>query len=325
MKLPRWARAQKKRKEAKRWRLVKTIFLLIGLVLILGIGYRIWGSFSACVWDSKSRLTLALNTEPLLIVSFAPSEKSLTFLSFPGKTYIEAIHGYGFYKTESLWQLGELENNGGEILMGSFQEYLGVPVDAFVSQPGLEIETDRIKESYLRLLQSLFLGEGVTNLTRWDLWRLWWGIRKVRFDKINVLDIQETDAVREVILPDGSEALESDPLCLDRLVNRFFSDQRIRNEDLKVGVFNATGYSGLAKRAARLINNLGGQVVEVGDWPQTEASCLIKGNRQLAKAFLVKKLSQVFHCQYKTEEEGESSVDISLILGEDYWQKLTAR
>lgn len=327
MRLPRWKKEQKQRKEKKRFRLARNLFFLICLILLSAIGYQVWGSLRKSLWDGKSRLTLALNSTPILVASFEPSEKTLNFLSIPPNTYIEIIHGYGFYKAESIWRLGELEKCAGELLLGSLQEYLGVPVDGYASASGIryQVSSDKIKESFLAIIYSLLRGEGETSLTRWDLIRLWWGIKGVRFDKVRLVDLEKTNIVEETILPDGTPALIPDPLRLDQLMVQLFSDRRIKEEGLAIGAYNSTDYPGLAKKVARIINNISGQVIEVGDWEVGSGKCEVRGGKQLANTYTGKKLIKIFNCQYGGPEMGESQAEIAIILGQDYWQKLNQR
>lgn len=335
MRLPRWRKEQKQRKERKRFHLARNIFLVICLVLLLGVSYQVWGSFRKSLWDGKSRLTVALNSTPILLASYDPVEKTLNFLAIPPNTYIETIHGYGFYKAESIWRLGELEKHGGELLAGSLQEYLGVPIDVYASINNLEFiinNSEELGDFLAEAIMKLFRYGGNTNLTRWDLVRLWWGIRGVRFDKTKLIDLGETNAVEEITLPDETRALEPDPLRLDQLVAKLFSDRRIKEEGFSIGVYNNTQYPGLAKKAARIINNIGGQVIEVRDWeirsekPQPRQTglgkCEVRSEKKSASAYTVRKLIKIFDCQYGGREMGESRVEVAVILGEDYWRKL---
>jgi len=324
MRLPRWKKEQKQRKEKKRFRLARNLFLLICLALLLGTSYQAWGSLRKSLWDGKSRLTFALNSTSILVASFDPGEKTLNFLSIPPNTYIETIHGYGFYKVESIFRLGELEKNGGQLLAGSLQEYLGVPIDAYasVSSVKCQVSSIKVKDSFLAVIQFLLRGEGETNLTRWDLVRLWWGARRVRFDKINLIDLGETNAVSETTLPDGTLALEPDPLRLDQLVAKLYSDRRIKEEGISISVHNSTQYPGLAKKAARLINNIGGQVIEVRDWQVRAGKCEVRGEKKSVNTYTARKLIKIFACQYGGSQMGESQGEIAVILGQDYWQKL---
>lgn len=326
MRLPRWKKDQRKRKEKKRFTFARNIFLIICLSLFLGVGFKAWGSFKESIWDGKSRLTLTLDSNPILVASFDPGDKTLNFLSIPPHTYLEVIHGYGFYKAESIWKLGELEKGGGELLAGSLQEYLGVPVDGWVTTRLLKTQAStegtEMKSFFLNNLVELIKNGDGANLTRWDLVRLWWGVRGVRFDKTKLVDLGKTNAVAEVTLPDGTIALEPDPLRLDQLVTRLFSDKKIKKEALSIGVYNATEYPGLAKKAARIIDNIGGQVIEVGDWKMRSEKCEVRGEKKLANTYTARKLLKIFDCQYGNGEMGESRAEIAIILGQDYWRKL---
>lgn len=324
MRLPGWKKAQKKQQQKKASLVFKKAIVLVFVLLFFGLGYQLWRTFQGSSWDGQNRLTFSLNAEPMLVISFNPLEKTMVILSLPGETYLEAIGGYGFYKAESLWALGELEDWPGELLAGSLQEYLGAPVEAYASGVDFQWQADQPKKSCLALIKSLFWGQGVTNLTKGDLVRLWLGVNQVRFDRISLVRLEETEAVKEITLADGTQALESSPLYLDRLISQLLVDQGIRAEDLSIGVFNAAGKPGLAKRAARLVNNFGGQVIEVGDWGETMANCQIRSRPELKRSYTVRKLSQIFNCQ-SSRQPTEGQVEVSLILGENYWQDLMGK
>ena len=132
-KLPRWQRRQKERKKHKTRGVVHKALLIIFLILLIGMGWKVYTSISKSVWDGENQFNIAINSQPVLVVSFNPAEKSLNVLVIPDGTFIETIHGYGPYRVESIYRLGELNKNGGELLSGSLQEYLGVPIDAYAS------------------------------------------------------------------------------------------------------------------------------------------------------------------------------------------------
>jgi len=332
MKLPSWQKAQRRQKVKRRFASVRKILGLIGLVLLLGGGIQFWRSWQQGLWNGRERLTLVFDATPVLVVSFDPEPKTLSLLLIPRETYIQTIHGYGAYRLGSIFQLGELEGYGGELLAGSLEEYLGTPVQAYANLAVTCPETAgqvkavaRCQKNLLTALRSLLNGNGQTNLTKWDLVRLWWGIRGVRFDKIRRLDLQETGLVKEITLPDETTALTVDPHQLDRLVADWFADTSLKREDLSIGVFNATDHPGLAQRAARLISNLGGRVVEVGDWQEKEEECQLRCQPSILKKETARRLLSLFHCRYGGEQIEEKQAAIILILGENYWRKLTEK
>jgi len=328
--LPSWRKQQKVQKTRRIKTVIRFTLLGIVLVLLIGIGFKIYRSIAKSVWDGQSQLNLAINPsiadQPVLIAAFNPEEKSLNVLLIPPRTFIETIHGYGPYRVESIYRLGELNKKGGELFQGSLQEYLGIPVDAFASISNFEFPiSNETKNSLSELLVGL-LKSGKTNLTKWDVIRLWWSLRNIRQDKVNLVDLGQTSASQEVDLLDGTKANKIDTERLELIMSQFFVDKKLKQEDLTVAVLNGTNHAGLANKVATLIKNIGGQVMTVGDTENGQGEslrqCQIKSEKKYKNSYTVRKLSHVFDCQWEGEPMAEQRANLVLIVGKSYWEKL---
>ncbi len=302
---------------------MKKLGIIILVALLAVIGTKIYGSFSKSIWDGKSRLNLVLANEKVSIFSLNPSQRTAVFLSIPPQTFVDVIHGYDLYRVETIYKLGELENHrGGELLADSLQENLGIPIDGYASISNIKYQISKnIKTSILDCLKFL-LRNGQTNLTKWDLLRLWWETRKVRQDKIAVVELQEKNVLKEVVLADGSKGFEIEKEKMDKIVQKIFKDQKFRQEDLPIAVLNSTSYSGLAERGARIIKNIGGRVVQIGNMENGKSKCEVKSKKARQKSYTVKKLLKIFNCRWGGEDLADYRAEVVLILAEDYWKKL---
>lgn len=294
----------------------KRLPICLFFLLLIVFGYKIYGSLSKSIWDGQNRLNLVFNPpaggQPVLVASFNPEGKSVSILIIPNGTLIETIEGHGEYRVESLYRLGELENKGWELLSGSIQEYLGIPIDAYASISNLAPPAPRESKDFILASLRFLIGNGETNLTRWDLTRLWWGIKGVREDKINIINLEETGASVEVILPDGTKASKVDPQRLEQIASQFFVDEKIKKEDLTIVVLNATDQPGLANKGARLIRNIGGRVVGIGDTENEK--CEIRSGKKHKNTYTVRKLSRIFNCRWEGEDLENQRAEIVLIL-----------
>lgn len=321
---------------------MKKALFLIFLIILIGLGYKIYGVWHQRLWYGQNRLNLVVETQPIFVVSLAPGEK-LAILLIPDDTFVEVIRDFGFYRIKSIYNLGELyesnevtkynlgqlEGRGGELLLGSTQEFLGVPLDGYALMENLKLKVGQDGETVKKLLLSqiwLLLKSGhKTNLTAWDLIVFWWQLKKIRPSKITLVDLGQLDVCSETTLADGSRAVKADLERLNQVVSQLFEDEKIGVEDLAISVLNGTGRPGLAKRGARLISNLGGQVVEIGDWQPAVSNCQLRGAKPQVKSYTAQKLKSIFNCQWSTEDLAGHRADLVVILGEDYWQKLNAR
>ena len=93
---------------------------------------------------------------------------------------------------------------------------------------------------------SAYRVEGKTNLSWWDSLRINW------FNRTKAFQTSRLD-------------LSGQMGRIDQIVNESLFDQVIAREAVPVAVLNATGVAGEANQVARLITNLGGQVVTIGN------------------------------------------------------------
>jgi len=312
-----------KKKKKRKW--LALIFLLILLGLLIFGFFKIFRSVGRSLWDGKSQFNLVINSQPVMVASFDYQEKNINLLLIPDGTLVEAIHGYGPYRIESLYKLGEMKGQGGNLLAGSLQEYFGLNLDGYLTGTQYQPEKMKIKNFLLNQFFEALRGREKTNLSRWDLLRIWWQVRKIREDKITVVDLAQTSASQEVELSDGSLARKIEPERLTRIINQFFIDEGFKKEDLTIAVLNKTEHFGLANNASEIINNIGGRVVQIGSLhDQVEASgdCEIKSEKKYRNSYTIEKLKQIFDCHWSEGEENEQRAKILLLVGEDYWAKL---
>jgi hypothetical protein len=328
--LPRWRQEQKERKTNKTLRFVLACLLLIILIILVGFGYKIYGTLSRSIWDGKNQINLVFNStitgQPVLVASFNPQEKSLNTLIIPGETLVEVIQGYGLYRVESIYSLGELEGKGGLLLAGSIQEYFGLPIDGWVaghkSKRSVNLVTGAAgsRNYFIDIIVESLKEESRTNLARWDLVRLWWEIRGVRQDRIKMVDLGETSASEEVVLPDGTKAIKIDPQHLEQIISEVAVDEKIRKEDLAIAVLNATNQPGLATKGSRLIRNIGGRVIGIGEtenfqFPISNFQCQIRSKKNYKNSYTVKRLSKIFNCDWGGEDLEGQRAQVVLIIG----------
>ncbi|MCJ7804116.1 LCP family protein [Patescibacteria group bacterium] len=324
-KLSSWRRKQIQDNKKTKLRITKLVFIIIIIIILSGLSFKIFRSVGKSLWDGKGQFNLVINSQPVMVVSFDYPEKNINLLSIPDGTFVEAIHGYGPYRIESLYKLGEIKGNGGGLLAGSLQEYFGINLEGYLTGDKYQPDNMKIKNFLLNQFFDALRGRGKTNLSRWDLLRIWWQVKKIREDKIIVVDLAQTSASQEVDLPDGSKAIKIEPERLTRIISQFFIDEEFKKEDLTITVLNKTEHLGLANNASKIINNIGGRVIQISslhDQTGTNGSCEIKSEKKYKNSYTVEKLKQIFDCHWSEGEENEQRARILLLVGEDYWARL---
>lgn len=265
----------------------------------------------------------------LTVLSFDPIENSLSVISVPVEASVEAAAGYGRNKISSLYALGEITEPkmNVDMVVRSLSSSLAIPIDAYVltdvsgfeelsSEMGQSFTLDEVDSVFTvrflpKTLALLRLSRKNlrTNLDLYEVTRMVRFMLKVRSDKIITLKLDRSDL--------------EDYEVLDGKLADFVLDNQIAGERLKVQVLNGTLIDGLAGRAARQIENLGAEVLSVGNAePQNQKLSVLISNDLNSSTF--RRLKEIFKItQVRGSVEGiEERADITLILGLDISDRL---
>ncbi|MBI2431219.1 MAG: LytR C-terminal domain-containing protein [Candidatus Levybacteria bacterium] len=215
-----------KKKQDANNKTLRMAFVFIALVLSLIVGSyasKIFQIAKESLFDGSHRLTVLFEHT---VISFAPWEKSISVLEVE---MVEKVN----YQTLSVM--------------------LGLPIDGFVisSHPFEPVKESR---QVLSLLWRGFIKQDSleTNLTTFDFARLWLFTRftpSYQFVKKDYRVISLDDVLSDT--------------QLDKLMASLFLDVALSEEKVSIYIVNASGVTGLGNRIARLLTNVGGNVVAV--------------------------------------------------------------
>lgn len=259
------------------------------------------------VSDIKSNSPRTLN---LGLVSFNPTQGLFTTVSIPAS--------YG--KLEELYGLGEINASEGGVGLAAqeVQNLLGVPIDGYlvIDHAGLNElaslfpEVSGVKETLvlssifkLPQLWAIVQSSAKISLDITGIARVVWYLLQVRVDRI-----------ADLALP---PELLADPPNLDRKLSPYLRDDYLAAEHLKIQVFNGSNKSGLASSAARVIRNIGGEVIRVGNFERQD---LVKGYLLMEDgSYTASRLAKIFGVSDSRppREGSESRANITLILGSE--------
>jgi len=281
----------------------KRIIILFSAFLLLGLGKRIF-NWSRGNWDGKAQISLAIetNTGKILIFILTPAKNMSTVVIVPGESIVETPW-FGAYQAKKLSLLAKQEGTP-SVFSRSLAYFLGMPIDRGFIETNLSVDQYDKKTIRSKLRRFFSPFRSIDNLRIWH----WLGSREHVWKIINLVDFG-----RETSLPDGSSVLVVDTKAISDRFWELFTDPMIKNEDIPVSVFNSGEVSGLAEKAAIIIRNFGGRVVEVADRKmEEEEECLI-----LISGFVpehtatVRRLESVFGCRSKVgEREGIGDIQI---------------
>jgi hypothetical protein len=298
--------------------MVRKIITALIVVLIL---------FSVVVWvrtsHSPVRNSIVFIGDPIVIVSWESSRSQYVMLTIPSTVQIDALHGYGQYSIASLWNLDAIEKRRGAIFLPSLTENFAVPIGWYSTTAGVVGDTNegvvqsiKSKLSFLSLAKSVFTHS--SSLTVVDLIAVWRATRAIDASTTRILDFRSLPVGTTTTMPDGSTALQFDPEKYDGIVGDFLEDVSLRQESIRLAIYNTTTMPGIGSKVARVIGQLGGYVVFVGnDESGYEGLCELKGTKERLRSITSTVIQMMYGCRVVETTESMRG-DIVLRLGKEF-------
>lgn len=329
-----WKTVQSRAKRGRQTKLALAVLGLIAGILILSWAIRFtqslfspWkiqtGIQKKYLWNEEFNLNLLVRSSEISILSLNPKEEKVIIVNIPEETFLEVPYGFGSWQLRAIYELGETQKGvgGHKLLADTLTNFLAIPIDGFLDLSGLSPRRSTIEIVDILRKNPVFmlnlLSDLKTNLTVWELLRLDLKLSRVRFDKVEELSLDKLDVLDKENLPDGTPIFTGDPVKLDSALSDL-ADPAITSEYKTIAVFNGTSKGQLAVKWARLIRNLGGNVIITGNTEETK-NTKVTG----VKSATLKRLQQIFGSTDIKDSEGTSTsrAQINLLLGEDYVNK----
>ncbi len=315
----------------------KLFYLIVFLVIVLVI-WGILSIFRKNQWEKIYRFTTVINSNPLYVVSIEPNYHKIAILKVPADVYLAVPYGYGNYPATSVFALGLLDQKrgGGKLLAKSIENTFGIITEGYLAlgkeKPDLKLDdkndTQKIKGkffSFVGLLTSIpefasYLSKFETNLSPVDKFNLWNAIRSTRLVDITTLDFSNTSVFSEQKLPDGTVVKVIDSELFDAFIADKFQDQLIRSEKVSLEIINATDQDGIAALFARILRNLGANVVAKSTAEKSEDfNCLIRlSEKKTEESHIVRRLKRLYQCKVDTVLPEKNIADVQVILGNEF-------
>lgn len=320
--MPGWKSVQDKRQEIKKTKLALFALAIILVLIVLSqivkftqMLFSPWRLSSPVhrnyMWNGDFNINILLVSKKITLLSLNVQNQKITITTLPNETYLEVPHGFGKWQLSSVVSLG-----GEELLKDSLTEFFAVPIDGVLSCSCELLSTMRKNPfGLLLLLPSL-----KADLSPFELIRLNLAISSVRFDKVKEVDLEKIGLLEKDKLLDGTSVFVADPTRLDSFSSEL-AEPIIKSEHKTIAVFNSTNQPSLAQEAARLITNIGGDVIIVSNSQRREKTEIFG-----EKSKTLEKLKQIFDMSgkinLKKESLGSSRAQINVFLGEDFLKKM---
>lgn len=333
--MPKWKLIQSRHKQKKKIKLALLTVAILGLLFFAGALVNLTKTLTSpwqldvikksFRWDGSYNINVAVRGASVSLFSFNPAQKKITIIKLPDQTYLDVPGGFGKWQIRSVYDLGQSNKiGGGELLERTLTSFFGVPVEGFIQLKGTFAQKEA--EDFIYWIRqnpmNIFLANKYTksDLSFLELTHLNLKLFQVRFDKVNSINLEVLSVLDKSSLPDQTEVLIGDPVRLDSVLVSL-ADETIKTEHKTVAVFNATDRPLIAQKAARIITNLGGNVIQISNTSLKQDKTRIRGEQSQT----LKRLTQIFGCCDKIEPQLErisSRAQINVILGEDFFFRL---
>ncbi len=177
----------------------------------------------------------------------------------------------------------------------NINKLLAIPIDASIAT-SFRIKEDNISDLIANLILNYAKLE--TNLTIIDMAKIYLFTKTVPTNNLSY----------------NSVSLSWDNKAIDKIISELVRDEAIEKENLTIKVVNSTDVDGLGGRLARLISNMGGNVVLIESADKTEPQSTIYYFGE--KSYTVEKLEEILG--YTSNKLGTRPItDVVLVIGED--------
>lgn len=297
--------------------------IFITAVLLLAVfngllrGFSLERSLGKSSWTRGAPLVVAVNSSPGSILIYDNDQKRLVLLTFGKEEYFMSLNS-----DVPVMKLSEVFEKDNMASLVSSASHMPVGHNLFFDKRPVtsqDIFGEHFKKfaSFTTPFEILFrypdfLGAR-TNLTRGDLFRLWWGVKSIRLEDLILEDISHL--TYEAILADGQKVETVDAQAVSQFARKYLESERLSRENFAVTVKNASGVSGTGQLVADLISAIGFHVVAVSSDSETFESTLLLAGK--ADSFTVSYLANILDCDIKTQENLAED-EVVVVVGRDF-------
>lgn len=305
----------------------KMIFLLllvVGLVAAVFIVWKLFRLYESSLFLSRLwRTNIVLSTKPVVVVSLPrQADEHPIILTIPTDAYVSVPYGYGSYRLEGVWRLGELEKRP-ELFAETVANVAGIRIAAWINTGSdTEISTESPEELYANLKNEFGLTWALstgfsTNLNLIDKLLMVKDLHFTRPDQwVFLLAHKRDDIFRPTELPGPTEVRVVERELLSDFIGGQFEDGEVRQSGLRIEVRNTTTTPRVGQSFARILLNFGAKVITVTNEAKPVSGCLVQMEETIRKQKLIIYLVREFGCLVETTHV--TGADVVIFVGDEF-------
>jgi len=281
-------------------------------------------------WDGKEQQIFLLVLPPtstqevlrsIQILIVRPKESTAMLFPLPENLYIEALQGYGLYKSSALFGLADLEHMSEQFVRRSLALSLGIDIQHTIWDSRIS-SSSSVNALRAIAFRSLRMQNKSTSafIERYRLWRV---LSNMRQDQLAVIDPVSSQMFVPITAAGDTQALGIDILKLDEVVFRLFANPSLRKEQVSVSIVNTTHTTGMATKIARALTSMGVDIVHISsDASPIEHSVIYSASKSLQNSVAAGTIQRTLNIegkrfQWDEQKAQEYRADLVLMLGED--------
>lgn len=321
-KYPAW----KKREVQRKWHSIIGLFVTIVLVFAVFNGIvkslSLGKYFGKSSWDGQSSFSAVLDTEPISVFIYNTTKREMTLVRLDESLYVATGDS-----DNPLSKVSEIiKSAGGQDLAKLASVVSRSPVKNYVM---LEDRQNADHESFKIFFKgfasivtplNIVVGKGTgfsdTNIARIDMIRLWWQIKSLSVNNLNLVD--SSAQAQEIVLADGARILGVDDVSMQRFFNEYMENHKLLEEGINVEVINASGDLAAGQLAADFISSVGGRVASLNQSEDPVEKTTI--NTAKDSSYTASYLAKLFECDIKALENLEKG-QMKVLVGKDFAQR----
>lgn len=299
------------------------VFILIVLVFAIANGiaksFSLKKYFNQSDWDSKSPFISILKTSPPSVFIFQKDPERMAVFKLDENAYL-ATSGRGvLQKTSDIFT-----KEDGWKIANTLSLNLGVDAEKYVLfDEKVPAEKDSVRnlfKNFASIIAPLKIAAGAydkqiqnTNITRIDLLKLWWQLKGVSVDKLELIELAPYN--EEIITAENKKVLGMGEESIRLKMSQYLENRYLDQEKANIEIINGSNATGALKLAADFASSAGYSVT------QTEQSSQIsEKTRIIAKdkdSYNASYLASIFDCDIVSEQNGQGA-DLTVVVGRDF-------
>ncbi|MFH0749628.1 MAG: LytR C-terminal domain-containing protein [Candidatus Gottesmanbacteria bacterium] len=292
--------------------------LVIFIVALVALGFAF---FVLSPKLPRGRAGIVLQGDPTIVVSWESDRARFAVFLLPSSLQIEAVNGYGWYSLDALWKLDAMDRHKGGLYRTSLEESFATPIRWHGALPSTA--TSFSDDMVIVVLKHTFslsniirmVVTGNTNIRLGEMLYVWKKFQLVGSDTATVFDFRNNQITYDEQMPDQTLAIRFDKERYDAIIGNNLEDTPLRQEGIRIALYNTTGTPGIGQRVARLIEHTGGFVVSVGnDDVPYEGVCEVSAMKPFLTSYTADFLRSMYGCTL-VERQEVARADLVVRLG----------